>query len=167
MAWATDDDSLRAAFSKFGELAECMVLKDRSTGKSRGRGIVRFETEEAMNQAIAEMNGSELDGRTIVVRQFLPKSELSANGKIDMNAPKSNKQISFDEPEEKKEVEEKKAEEEVKAVAEKEESEEKESEEESEEESEKEESEEKESEEESEEKESEEDSDSDSDSDSE
>ena len=72
-----NDDSLREAFSKFGDVEECTVLKDRHTGKSRGRGIVRFATEEAMKKAIEEMNGSELEGRAITVRQFLPKSQLA------------------------------------------------------------------------------------------
>ena len=81
MAWSVNDDTLREAFSKYGELEECTVLKDRQSGKSRGRGIVRFATEEAMKKAIEEMNGSELEGRAIAVRQFLPKSQLAEKPK--------------------------------------------------------------------------------------
>ena len=58
LSWGTSTEGLREAFAKFGDIEECLVLTDRQTGKSRGMGIVRFATEEAMNKAIEEMNNS-------------------------------------------------------------------------------------------------------------
>ena len=57
LAWKVNTDALREAFSKFGDIEECIVPTDRKTGKSRGMGLVRFSTEESMKKAIEAMNG--------------------------------------------------------------------------------------------------------------
>jgi RNA recognition motif-containing protein len=67
LSWDTSDDSLLQAFQRFGEVAEAKVITDRDTGRSRGFGFVTFSAPEAADAAIAEMNGAELDGRTIKV----------------------------------------------------------------------------------------------------
>jgi len=69
LSWGTDEESLRAAFAKYGELTEVTVVKDRDTGRSRGFGFVEFDDAESADKAIAELNDSELDGRTIKVDQ--------------------------------------------------------------------------------------------------
>ena len=67
LSWNTNEDGLRAAFEPFGEIEFTRLITDRETGRSRGFGFVTFkEKDDAMN-AIAEMNGKELDGRTIRV----------------------------------------------------------------------------------------------------
>ena len=69
LAWATTDDGLRTAFEKFGEVADAKVITDRETGRSRGFGFVTFATEEAAESAMNQMNGSQLDGRTLNVNE--------------------------------------------------------------------------------------------------
>jgi len=69
LAWATDDDGLRAAFEKFGEISYCRVITDRDTGRSRGFGFVEFEDGAAAEEAVTQMNDAELDGRTIRVNE--------------------------------------------------------------------------------------------------
>ncbi|XP_015698376.2 glycine-rich RNA-binding protein 2-like [Oryza brachyantha] len=69
LAWATDDRSLEAAFSTFGEILESKIINDRETGRSRGFGFVTFSNEQAMRDAIEGMNGKELDGRNITVNE--------------------------------------------------------------------------------------------------
>ena len=63
----TTDDGLRTAFEAFGEVSEAKVITDRDTGRSRGFGFVTYANAEDANNAKAEMNGTELDGRTIKV----------------------------------------------------------------------------------------------------
>ncbi|MFV2072635.1 MAG: RNA recognition motif domain-containing protein [Thermoanaerobaculales bacterium] len=67
LSWDTNDDGLRAAFSPFGEITEAVVITDRNSDRSRGFGFVTFEDDEAADKAVAELNGTELDGRTIRV----------------------------------------------------------------------------------------------------
>lgn len=69
LAWATTDGRLEDAFRPFGEVVQSKVINDRETGRSRGFGFVTFAEEAAMNEAIREMNGKELDGRNITVNQ--------------------------------------------------------------------------------------------------
>jgi RNA recognition motif-containing protein len=67
LSWDTNDSGLRDAFSAHGEINEAVVISDRDTGRSRGFGFVTFEDDEAADQAVAALNGTELDGRTIRV----------------------------------------------------------------------------------------------------
>ncbi|GER42259.1 glycine-rich RNA-binding protein [Striga asiatica] len=69
LAWATTDQSLEQAFSKYGEVLESKIIIDRETGRSRGFGFVTFGDEKAMRDAIDAMNGQELDGRNITVNE--------------------------------------------------------------------------------------------------
>jgi len=67
LSWGTNDEALREAFAPHGEISEAVVITDRDTGRSRGFGFVTFEDDEAADQAVAALNGTELDGRTIRV----------------------------------------------------------------------------------------------------
>lgn len=75
LAWATDDNSLQAAFSPFGTIVSASVVKDRDSGRSKGFGFVEFENEEEGKAAEAAMNGKDLDGRTIVVNEARPRED--------------------------------------------------------------------------------------------
>ncbi len=67
LSWGTDDASLREAFEAYGEVTDAKVITDRDTGRSRGFGFVTFSTEDEASDAIENMNGAELDGRTLRV----------------------------------------------------------------------------------------------------
>jgi hypothetical protein len=71
----TTTADLRASFAKFGELVDVAVIAERGTNRSRGFGFVTYSTSTAADVAIKEMNGVELDGRTIKVnRAEVPRS---------------------------------------------------------------------------------------------
>lgn len=65
--WKTTDEGLRQAFARFGEITEAKVITDRETGRSRGFGFVTFVQAESAEDAISEMDGAQLEGRTIKV----------------------------------------------------------------------------------------------------
>ncbi len=65
----TTTADLRAAFAKFGELVDAVVISERATGKSRGFGFVSYAASTAADTAIKEMNGVELDGRAMKVNR--------------------------------------------------------------------------------------------------
>ncbi|KAK1433679.1 hypothetical protein QVD17_10594 [Tagetes erecta] len=67
LAWATDDMSLREAFSAYGEVYEARVIVDRENGRSRGFGFVTFADAETASAAIQGMDQRELHGRTVRV----------------------------------------------------------------------------------------------------
>jgi len=80
LSWDTTDEGLHGAFSKFGEIAEAKVITDRDTGRSRGFGFVTFTNDENAVSAIGEMNGAELDGRTIKVNEAQDKEVRGGGG---------------------------------------------------------------------------------------
>ena len=67
LAWATDDQGLRSAFEQYGEVTDAKVITDRDTGRSRGFGFVTFADGAAADTAVEQMNGAQLDGRTLNV----------------------------------------------------------------------------------------------------
>jgi RNA recognition motif-containing protein len=67
LSWNTTSDDLRAAFARFGSLLEATVIMDRTTGRSRGFGFVSFENAADAAEAVKNMNGADLDGRTLKV----------------------------------------------------------------------------------------------------
>ena len=56
------------------------MISDRDTGRSRGFGFVTFEDDEAADKAIAALNGTELDGRTIRVDVAQAKQRSGGGG---------------------------------------------------------------------------------------
>jgi hypothetical protein len=64
---AISEQELREAFSAFGVIADAVILKDRGTGESRGFGFVTMENRKDAAKAVDQLNGSELNGRRLVV----------------------------------------------------------------------------------------------------
>lgn len=73
VAFSSTEDSLKAAFSQFGQVDEVAIITDRDTGRSRGFAFVTMANDDEAQTAIEEMNGQEVDGRTISVNEARPK----------------------------------------------------------------------------------------------
>jgi len=67
LSWGTDEQTLRQAFSNFGEVTEARIITDRDTGKSRGFGFVNFSNSDDAKAAMSQMDGQELEGRSVRV----------------------------------------------------------------------------------------------------
>jgi RNA recognition motif-containing protein len=81
LSWGTGDVQLKAAFEPFG-VTDAKVILDVDTGRSRGFGFVTLADDDAAERARAELDGSELDGRTIRVNlaEDKPRPARSASG---------------------------------------------------------------------------------------
>lgn len=77
ISWNTDNEGLREAFERFGEVVDAKVITDRETGRSRGFGFVTFANDDSASQAISEMDGQDLDGRTVKVNEAQDKPRES------------------------------------------------------------------------------------------
>jgi RNA recognition motif-containing protein len=75
LSWGTNDESLRDAFSQFGEVVSAQVIVDRMSGRSKGFGFVEMGAQEEADAAVAAMNGKELDGRALTVNEARPMEE--------------------------------------------------------------------------------------------
>ena len=73
----TDEDGLKELFSKFGEVTSTKVIMDRDTGRSKCFGFIEMTNDEDGAKAIEDLNDSEFEGNTIVVKKSEPKPEYS------------------------------------------------------------------------------------------
>ena len=80
LSWGTDADGLRNAFEQYGEITDAAVISDRDTGRSRGFGFVTFADGSDADNAIAAMNGHELDGRTLNVNEARERAPRGGGG---------------------------------------------------------------------------------------
>lgn len=69
LSWNTSDENLHHAFSAFGKVSDAKVISDRETGRSRGFGFVTFDVDDEARSAVAALDGTVLDGRTIRVNE--------------------------------------------------------------------------------------------------
>ncbi|MFS8033307.1 putative RNA recognition motif domain, nucleotide-binding alpha-beta plait domain superfamily [Helianthus anomalus] len=77
--WDVDTDGLKDYMRKFGELEDCIVMKERSSGRSRGFGYVTFaEVEDAKAALSAEHF---LGNRALEVKIATPKEEMRSSSK--------------------------------------------------------------------------------------
>ena len=78
LSFNTSDSDLRDAFSPYGEIASAQVITDRETMRSRGFGFVEMSTNDAAEQAIRGLNGTDLQGRTLNVSEAKPREDRGA-----------------------------------------------------------------------------------------
>ncbi|MEJ0073676.1 MAG: RNA-binding protein [Candidatus Saccharibacteria bacterium] len=72
LPWAINDQGLEDLFKEFGAVASAKVIMDRESGRSKGFGFVEFDDDDAAKAAMDKLNGTDLQGRTIVVSEARP-----------------------------------------------------------------------------------------------
>jgi RNA recognition motif-containing protein len=74
LSYRVRDNDIKGIIAEYGEITSCKVVKDRETGKSKGFAFVEMPDDIAAAKAVEELNGAELDGRVMVVREARPKA---------------------------------------------------------------------------------------------
>ena len=80
LSYNTQEEDLREAFSKIGEVVSATLIIDQTSGRSKGFGFVEMATDEDAAKAISSMNGTSFMDRTITVNEAKPKTERSGSG---------------------------------------------------------------------------------------
>src|SRR5579871_643111 len=78
LSFDTTDADLSQAFSAHGTVSRVQIVTDRETGRSRGFGFV--EMSEGGDRAIAALNGTQLQGRTLTVNEARPREDRPRGG---------------------------------------------------------------------------------------
>ena len=73
ISWGLEDQDLENVFAEHGTVTSAKIIKDRATGRSRGFGFV--EMSDGGVAAIEALNGTEVDGRELVVNESRPKEK--------------------------------------------------------------------------------------------
>jgi RNA recognition motif-containing protein len=82
LPYATTEPQLQDLFAQHGTVESARVITDKFTGQSRGFGFVEMSTAEEANAAIAALNGTQLDGRTLTVNEAKPQESRSGGDRF-------------------------------------------------------------------------------------
>ncbi len=80
LSWNLKDQDLTNLFSPFGEVASAKIVTDKFTQRSKGFGFVEMPDDAQAQAAIDQLNGSEVDGRNLVVNESRPKEGGEGGG---------------------------------------------------------------------------------------
>ncbi|MEE6487591.1 hypothetical protein FKM82_014950 [Ascaphus truei] len=70
--WSTTQETLRSYFSQYGEVVDCVIMKDKTTNQSRGFGFVKFKDPNCVGTVLASKPHT-LDGRNIDPKPCTPR----------------------------------------------------------------------------------------------
>eukprot|EP00979_Chaetoceros_neogracilis_P000875 scaffold187_cov266-Chaetoceros_neogracile.AAC.5 len=79
LSFESTDETVKSSFEKYGAVSDCFLPTDRETGKPRGFAFVTMAASDA-EKACVEMNGAEVDGRTLRVNEAQPKGGARGGG---------------------------------------------------------------------------------------
>src|SRR5689334_3514493 len=80
LPYSVTELDLRDLFGGLGTVTDAKLVTDRETGRPRGFGFVEMSTQDEAQRAIAEVNGRELDGRTLTVNEAQERSGGGGGG---------------------------------------------------------------------------------------
>ncbi len=80
LSFNTTNQDLNDLFGTIGTVESTNVIEDRDTGRSRGFAFVEMASPSDAQTAIAELNGKEVDGRTLKVNEAKPQENRSGGG---------------------------------------------------------------------------------------
>lgn len=80
LSYRTTEENLETAFTPFGAIRSVTIVRDRQTSESRGFGFVEMDVDDEASAAIAGLNQTELDGRTLTVNEARPRAAGDAGG---------------------------------------------------------------------------------------
>ena len=79
LSYQTTENDLTNLFEQAGQVESVNIITDRDTGRSKGFGFVEMSSEDA-DKAIAQFNGTEVNGRALTVNEARPREERSGGG---------------------------------------------------------------------------------------
>lgn len=80
LSFNTSNQDLNDLFGTVGTVVSSNIIEDRETGRSRGFGFVEMSSQAEGDEAIATLNGKEVDGRTLKVNEAKPQESRGGGG---------------------------------------------------------------------------------------
>jgi RNA recognition motif-containing protein len=80
LTYGVTNSTLEQMFAAHGTVESAQVVMDRDTGRSKGFGFVEMKTDQEAQDAIAALNGKEVDGRALTVNEARPRPEGGRGG---------------------------------------------------------------------------------------
>ena len=83
--YSIQEADLRTYFEDFGEVNSVKIINDKFTGRSKGFGFVEMANDDEAQNAINELNGTEIENRAIVVKKAKPREARERNDRYQRN----------------------------------------------------------------------------------
>ena len=80
LPYSATQESVRELFEGVGEVSTVRLIMDRETGQSKGFAFVDMADDAAAQEAIAQLNGSQFGGRSLVVNEARPREDRGGGG---------------------------------------------------------------------------------------
>jgi len=80
LSFTATEEGVRSMFEAYGAVERVSIVTDRDTGQPKGFGFVEMTNDAEAEKAIAELNGTELNGRALTINEARPKTERSGGG---------------------------------------------------------------------------------------
>jgi len=80
LSYQTTEGDLTSLFEQAGQVDSVNIITDRDTGRSKGFAFVEMNNDDA-EKAIAQFNGTEVNGRALTVNEARPREERSGGGR--------------------------------------------------------------------------------------
>ncbi len=80
LSFSVNEDQLKELFSTVGTVTSASIIIDRDTNRSKGFGFVEMSSDAEAQAAIAQLNGKDLEGRSIIVNEARPKEDRGGGG---------------------------------------------------------------------------------------
>lgn len=80
LAYSVTETELEAFFAEVGKVTSAVVIKDRDSGQSKGFGFVEMAEDADAKNAIENLNGKDLNGRSIMVSEARPQEDRRTSG---------------------------------------------------------------------------------------
>jgi cold-inducible RNA-binding protein len=80
LSFGATEEAVRSMFAAHGTVDRVNIVTDRDTGQARGFGFVEMSDNAEGDRAIAALNGTDLDGRTLNVNEARPKTDRGSGG---------------------------------------------------------------------------------------
>jgi len=81
LSFNTTNQDLNDLFGTVGTVQSSNIIEDRETGRSRGFGFVEMSSDAEGKQAIEQLDGKEVDGRTLKVNEAKPQTDRNSGGR--------------------------------------------------------------------------------------
>ena len=80
LPYSATETQVEELFAQHGTVQSAQVITDKFTGQSRGFGFVEMSSPSEAEAAIAALNSTEMDGRTLTVNEAKPRAPRSGGG---------------------------------------------------------------------------------------
>ena len=80
LSFDISEEELQETFESFGVVSRMKIITDRDSGRSRGFAFVTMDSDEEAKAAIEDLDGKDVMGRALSVREATPRAPRGGGG---------------------------------------------------------------------------------------